>query len=71
MANGKGFLSKSLNTFKYIRSDGETLPADLAQKFYSIADELLDGDDLADERRSYKGSVGNFFAEKSVDTSIP
>lgn len=54
MAHSKGLLTNSarLNTFKYIRSDGEILPTDLAKKFFALADEILDGSALEAERRT-------------------
>lgn len=65
MAKDKNLLTTSIPThkkFNFIRSNGEQIPQDKADKLASIYFEILDG--FEEEKSDYNGSFGNFFAEK-------
>lgn len=67
MAKDKNVLSSNkprYESFDFVRSNGEKVPQRLANKLVGLAEEILDRDDERDEKYSYNGSFGNYFAEK-------
>lgn len=50
--------------FNFIQSDGTQIPQHLSDKLCDLAFEIIDGRGNKGERNSYKGSLGNFVAEK-------
>lgn len=65
LAKGKNLLETSvvnLGIYNLIRSDGQQLPSELATKFMELCFAIYT--DESEEKLTYKGSLGNFFAEK-------
>lgn len=50
-------------SFGMMQSDGTQIPTEIADKLNQLAEKITDGDYI-DEMNAYKGSFGNFFAEK-------
>lgn len=67
MAKDKNVLvhsNNNENTFtKFIRSDGEEIPAEISKKLSALNLHIYDSSD-EDEKFDYNGSYGNFFAKK-------
>lgn len=67
MAKDKSLLSSNVpkyEQFNFVRSNGEKIPDDLSAKLTKLAGQILDRNDKRDEKRTYNGSLGNYFAEK-------
>lgn len=65
LAKGKNLLEttvKELGIYNLIRSDGEQIPKELATKLIDLSFEIYN--DESEEKANYKGSLGNYFAEK-------
>lgn len=67
MAKDKNVLSSDkprYETFEFVRSDGERVPEEIAEKLLNLAEEILDRDDRREEKSAYDGSFGNYFAKR-------
>lgn len=67
LAKDKNILSSNpprYADFNFVRSNGETVPEEIAAKLTSITWNIIENSD--EEMRQYNGSLGNFFSEKYV-----
>lgn len=48
----------------FVRSNGDKISDELTAKIMSLAVEIYEGDSYDEEKTAYRGSLGNFFAEK-------
>lgn len=49
---------------KLIRSNGEQIPQEIADKLSALAFDIYEGDNYEEQKDAYNGSIGNFFAKK-------
>lgn len=73
LAKGKDLLDSSspnYTSFNMLLSDGTEIPKELADQITAMAFEIIDGDKYTEEKRTYSGSLGSFFAEKCVWLTI-
>lgn len=67
LAKDKNLLSSSspdYTSFNFIRSNGERIPNNIGNELSELYSNIIYGDKYDVEKREYKGSLGNFFAEK-------
>lgn len=67
MANEKGLLDSSEHLYdnmNYVRSNGETLSDDLTTKLNILFERLCEGEEYEQEKKRFRGSTGNFVADK-------
>lgn len=67
MAKDKNVLnggSKLVMIDNFVRSNGDKIPDELTAKIMGLAIEIYEGDRYDEEKTAYRGSLGNFFAEK-------
>lgn len=67
MANSKKLLEIGDEVFErseFIRSNGECVSKELTNRLNGLGFEIYSGDSYQEERENYRGSIGNFFAEK-------
>lgn len=67
LAKEKNLLSSSSSdytSFNFIRSNGEEIPKNIANKLTSLYYKYIFEREYDEEKRKYKGSIGNFFTEK-------
>lgn len=67
LAKDKNLLERSVDVlgyYKIIQSDGQEIPSELSTKLVDVAMEIYDDEKHDEEKRTYHGSFGNFFAEK-------
>lgn len=67
LAKDKNLLATSIDLqgyYNFVRSDGEQISKDLSTKILEMAMDIYRGDKYAEEKKIFRGSLGNFVAEK-------
>lgn len=57
---------KILGIYTIVQSDGQVISSELSKKLVELAMEIYEDEKFDQEKSTYHGSFGNFFAEKSV-----
>lgn len=73
LAKDKNLLERSIDTHGYytiVQSDGQVIPKELSTKLVDLAFGIYFDEKFEQEKRSYHGSLGNFFAEKWLHFEI-
>lgn len=67
LANDKNVLSSDApryDKFNFVRSNGDAVPEGISEKLMSLGFQIFDSNDKVDEKRTYNGSLGNYFAQE-------